>query len=911
MKTFLRGKNKGFTIVELIVTIAIMTIVGGAITSFLIVSQRQYNNGVAETDVQYDAQLVSNQIHDLLIDAQRGVSYGYVGKLAEGAEESEETPKGLVITDSDINITDLDSKELYIYNNEKYYRIRWSAEEKRIYFSEAEKRTAISSEALLAESVTAFTVDLSELASKKMVRYSITFYKESSGREYTTNHSVKLRNDILINSTEDEIYVPDPPVVEATGIDVYPESVAIWPGEGEKLAARVTSNVGLMPSQEVAWLFAELPSGESPITDMTTGFADNTLFIGAQEEGRIIEGEPNRINVYAKQAESGLQSDNVKVGIRTITKLITRAYQLGSDYALGSSSNAQNGSYSIQVVAGQEDICIDLEAFKGTHISDLLLADMVETIDNMGGITISVGEDYLELNTSLEEAQKTGELRFDVKSVIDFGEQTLVTAPVTIRCNRAPYTDVQETIYVVITPRVVNDPIDVSKGWKRNGVLDIDLSEIRGAIGDGTVVNISVTFYGINENGEKIRTSDTYVYGDQDRYDEDVDPEYPGYVVQHQSGTHCELLFSKTNFNDVKLRLKAERVAYSDAYYDYWGNFLTTSGAWIQISYGSYTSEVYDVPIETVSMEYSLDGINQSSWDKYGDMTVYAAPVSENNNYDMYNGHYYGAKNPELENYKTYKTYYRLTGGWHVSAVKDDYIMDDDHFVCLIDGEAGIEIKTGAYSSEKYYFTQNGYADAMQKMGYISVSAGKDSFGYYIQVSVPDSLNQYYAEKGSTMQVIYEGNRGSGLSGECDKFDLMKGCEYGFKVKFVADNLEENYSVYELVRDPWFWWREYWEYKNYTLSELPSTQYCPSQSQLKSLGYGNYTYFYISPLERYYIRTVESGTKETYYISYEKYTSSIAGSGRWATQWKDKNKYTIWFSYNAEEKEWQYSTMKF
>ena len=915
---FLRGKNRGFTVVELIVTIAIMAIVGGAITSFLVVSQRQYNTGVAETSVQYDAQLVGNQIYDLLIDAQKGVSYGYVSELADGTTES-----GLIIDNSTLG--DYHSLELYVYNKDKYYRMRWDKEEKKVYFAEALPSTSIveSSEALLAEFVTDFSVDLSQLVAKKTISYSITFLKEESGREYTTSRSVKLRNDILMNASEDEIYVPEAPSVEATGIDVYPESVSIWPGESEKLAARVTSNVGLMPSQEVAWLFAELPNGETPTTDSATKFVDATLFVGATETGRTIDGETNRINVYAKQAASGLQSDNVKVGIRTITKLTTKAYQLGSGYELGSSSNAQSGSYTIQVVAGQEDICIDLQSFKGAHIGDLLMADMEETIANMGGITISVGGNYLTLDTSLEKAQKTGKLQFDVKSIINFGTEATVTAPITISCNRAPYTGVQETIYVVISPKEEQEIIDVSKGWKRNGVLDIDLSGIAGAMKDGISTTVYIQFYGIDADGNKVAQDAIYQYGDQDGWDEDFDPEYPEYVVQHEYGNPCELLFGQTEY-EIKVRLTAEIaqgengtywLSYSDDYYDIYGNFRTISGAYIWVTYGAdYTSKVYDVPIAAVEMEYALDGINQTSWDKEGAMTIYAAPVSESKNYATYNNYYNGAKSSKYEDYKTYRTYYRLTGGWHESTAKTKYSLDSERFVCLIDGDAGYTLQTGAYTYENRYFTQNAYAAAQGLTGYIDVTTGSDSFGYYIEVKVPDSLNQYYAEKGSTMTVVYEGNWNEGISGlekDTPQFDLMNGCEYGFKVKFVADNLEESYGVYELVRNDWLWWKEHWEYKTYTLSSLPSTQYCPSQNELKSQGYGNDTYFYISPQERYHIRTVSTGTKETYYITYEKYTSSIAGSGRWASQWKDKDKYTIWLSYNADEKEWQYSTMKF
>ena len=158
------------------------------------------------------------------------------------------------------------------------------------------------------------------------------------------------------------------------------------------------------------------------------------------------------------------------------------------------------------------------------------------------------------------------------------------------------------------------------------------------------------------------------------------------------------------------------------------------------------------------------------------------------------------------------------------------------------------------------------------------------------------------------MVVVYEGNRGSGLIGEPNVFDLMTGCEYGFKVKFVRDNIQEHYSVYEEV---WEWWHKVWRPVSYTLSDMPSTQYCPSQNELKSQGYGNNTYFYISSKERYHVRTLESGNKETYYITYEEYTSNTVGNGRWASRWKDKDGYKIWFSYSKDDKEWQYSTMRF
>ena len=67
-------RNKGFTLVEIIIAIAILTIVGGVIGSFVLISQKQYNYGASETDIQYEAQLLVNQLQELLIDASKEVS---------------------------------------------------------------------------------------------------------------------------------------------------------------------------------------------------------------------------------------------------------------------------------------------------------------------------------------------------------------------------------------------------------------------------------------------------------------------------------------------------------------------------------------------------------------------------------------------------------------------------------------------------------------------------------------------------------------------------------------------------------------------------------------------------------------------------------------------------------------------
>jgi prepilin-type N-terminal cleavage/methylation domain-containing protein len=64
-----KGKNKGFTLLELIVSIAIMTLVMGSIAYFMTYSSRNYRNANEKINLQMESQTILNQLNDLIIEA--------------------------------------------------------------------------------------------------------------------------------------------------------------------------------------------------------------------------------------------------------------------------------------------------------------------------------------------------------------------------------------------------------------------------------------------------------------------------------------------------------------------------------------------------------------------------------------------------------------------------------------------------------------------------------------------------------------------------------------------------------------------------------------------------------------------------------------------------------------------------
>ncbi|MCM1569789.1 MAG: type II secretion system GspH family protein [Roseburia sp.] len=74
-KRILKLGNKGLSMVELICAIAILGFLGTTVSGMMVVSANSYLRGSSETEVQQEAQLVANQINDLLIDAKEIQSY--------------------------------------------------------------------------------------------------------------------------------------------------------------------------------------------------------------------------------------------------------------------------------------------------------------------------------------------------------------------------------------------------------------------------------------------------------------------------------------------------------------------------------------------------------------------------------------------------------------------------------------------------------------------------------------------------------------------------------------------------------------------------------------------------------------------------------------------------------------------
>lgn len=194
--------NKGFSLVELLIAVAIAAIVGGSVFGFMTVGAKTFGQTSTDVHLQNEAQLAFNQIQDLVIDTVVGLDYVYI----TGDDFGDDSNK--VVTDAEIPVG-VKGKKLIMYNNygsgRDIYEIVWKADEQKLYYNEykvdpsdpdkAVKGVKVVDESLMAEFVTGFAADLSLIETKRVARLEITYEKD--GRPYTSSHNITLRNKIV------------------------------------------------------------------------------------------------------------------------------------------------------------------------------------------------------------------------------------------------------------------------------------------------------------------------------------------------------------------------------------------------------------------------------------------------------------------------------------------------------------------------------------------------------------------------------------------------------------------------------------------------------------------------------------------------------------------------------------------
>ncbi|MDO4554995.1 MAG: prepilin-type N-terminal cleavage/methylation domain-containing protein, partial [Lachnospiraceae bacterium] len=217
--------NKGVTLIELIISVAIIGIMAVTISHFVGSSSNQFRSLFGNASNQIDSQDLADKLGTLIMGANRGISYQQNGSfvlndaVAKGqtlSVDSSESQKA--VSKGNNAVTE---KQLILYNKDCIHRIWWDETDQKVCYSLQtgriqEKADGTGTEfitdsdetkpAVLASNVTDFAVNLAQLETSGIVKFQ---FKLSDTRDKVTEENVTVRNSVKVNLSEDDVYAKE------------------------------------------------------------------------------------------------------------------------------------------------------------------------------------------------------------------------------------------------------------------------------------------------------------------------------------------------------------------------------------------------------------------------------------------------------------------------------------------------------------------------------------------------------------------------------------------------------------------------------------------------------------------------------------------------------------------------------
>lgn len=249
-----KKSNSGFTLVELVVVMAIMGLLGLAVAGFIGSGTKQYKYASKEVDLQYEAQLAMNQIGDLLIDAQKSVKF----------ESSASSPAAVQVASAGeeaVASTTGNDRTLVITDEDCIYNVIFKSDDGKLYLRKdsvdsAGNVTNKGDESLMADYVAGFDAEVSDTGNRNSIRLIVDF--KSGDKKYTATQNFTMRNKIPVGKDVD--YVPeDPNAIKVRiyygGVDVTDDEVSyeIKKGIQNDLEFRAVLSGEDIKNYEVDW----------------------------------------------------------------------------------------------------------------------------------------------------------------------------------------------------------------------------------------------------------------------------------------------------------------------------------------------------------------------------------------------------------------------------------------------------------------------------------------------------------------------------------------------------------------------------------------------------------------------------------------------------------------------------------
>lgn len=342
--------NRGLTLIELIITVAIIAIFSGVVLTFITTGSNTYRSTSSSAKVQMETQELINRMEDMIIDTNRSLYYANgTGENIGSAIKNDIKQSGTGNSDGNKTFIVCNEYKNNDGNTSQYICdvIDWDKEDATVYYSQREYTASSSSDgagkddtetaafsadegaaavfsldeeddgeqnvhnartkvkrSVLATGILDFRADLTRVESDNIVRFQLS--TENGKKEIETLHSVSLRNKVKVKKPADSVEDIEPTDV---GIRISYAPASMDPGTSDNLAYDLTGNGSIDPSTITWTVVRDGQNGSFPGEDHTNsrltinGNASGSITVKVSAKtssGKWIESAPVTIQITAK-----------------------------------------------------------------------------------------------------------------------------------------------------------------------------------------------------------------------------------------------------------------------------------------------------------------------------------------------------------------------------------------------------------------------------------------------------------------------------------------------------------------------------------------------------------------------------------------------------------------------------------
>lgn len=295
----MRQNNKGFSLVELIVALAIFAIAGVAVFGFTVNSSRLYQRSNVDVKLQYEQQLAVNQIRDMVVESDRGIYYDETDKTLAlyGALKNEGGTEVYPVT-----VIHYEQVQQKLYFGTKDY-----SAVTEITFDDL----TLDDMKLLAENVTDFKVDLTKVKNDKVL-FEVTFMV--GDKLQTVKETVALRNRLVVSNQVNTIWDED-----AVVVDSFIKAITISRGSKEFTTGE-QDEIGKHGSSVVVAYAAKVIANEESDRDYTVSWrVDNLEGVSVSTDGEVTVASSvqsgKTFHLYATSVDDPTKSTYIEIKV--------------------------------------------------------------------------------------------------------------------------------------------------------------------------------------------------------------------------------------------------------------------------------------------------------------------------------------------------------------------------------------------------------------------------------------------------------------------------------------------------------------------------------------------------------------------------------------------------------------------